>query len=53
MRNNLQYGYMGSTIPINEIQKTVAEEKFGEHGYAFLVSKKGNYIWHPQKELIF
>lgn len=52
MRNNLQYGYMGSTIPINEIQKTVAEEKFGEHGYAFLVSKKGNYIWHPQKELI-
>jgi methyl-accepting chemotaxis protein len=43
---------MGSTIPINEIQKTVAEEKFSEHGYAFLVSKKGSYIWHPQKELI-
>lgn len=52
MKNNVQYGYMGSTIPINEIQKTVSAETFGQSGYAFLVSKKGTYIWHPQKDLV-
>lgn len=52
MRDNRQYGYVGSTIPINEIQKTVSEEKFGKSGYAFLVSKKGTYIWHPNNELV-
>lgn len=52
MKDNRQYGYVGSTIPINEIQKTVSEESFGTSGYAFLVSKKGTYIWHPTSELI-
>ncbi|MGG4413348.1 methyl-accepting chemotaxis protein [Brevibacillus agri] len=52
MKDNRQYGYVGSTIPINEIQKTVSEEKFGHSGYAFLVSKKGTYIWHPNSEVI-
>jgi len=52
MKDNRQYGYVGSTIPINEIQKTVSEEKFGQSGYAFLVSKKGTYIWHPNADLI-
>jgi len=52
MRDNKQYGYVGSTIPINEIQKMVSEEKFGETGYAVLVSKAGSYIWHPNEEMI-
>lgn len=52
MKDNRQYGYVGSTIPINEIQKEVSEEAFGETGYAFLVSKAGTYIWHPDEELI-
>jgi len=52
MKDNRQYGYIGSTIPINEIQKTVSEETFGQSGYALLVSKKGTYIWHPNEELI-
>lgn len=52
MKDNRQYGYVGSTIPINEIQKTVSEEKFGQSGYAFLVSKTGMYIWHPTADLI-
>ncbi|QRG67533.1 methyl-accepting chemotaxis protein [Brevibacillus choshinensis] len=52
MKDNRQYGYVGSTIPINEIQKTVSMEKFGQSGYAFLVSKKGTYIWHPTADLI-
>ncbi|WP_024984497.1 methyl-accepting chemotaxis protein [Brevibacillus borstelensis] len=52
MKNNKQYGYMGSTIPINEIQTTVSEETFGQTGYAFLVSQKGTYVWNPNEELI-
>lgn len=51
-KNDQQYGYVGATIPINEIQSTVSEEKFGQTGNAFLVSKTGNYIWHPNGELI-
>lgn len=52
MKDNKQYGYMGSTIPINEIQNTVSKEAFGLSGYAFLVSKNGTYVWHPDKEKI-
>jgi methyl-accepting chemotaxis protein len=52
MKDNRQYGYVGSTIPINEIQKEVSEEVFGVTGHAFLVSKSGTYIWHPNEELI-
>ncbi|MFG0212282.1 methyl-accepting chemotaxis protein [Brevibacillus porteri] len=52
MKDNRQYGYIGSTIPINEIQKKVSEEKFGQAGYAFLVSKTGTFIYHPNSEYI-
>jgi len=52
MKDNKQYGYMGSTIPINTIQETVSKEVFGTTGYAFLVSKAGTYIWHPNKEAV-
>ncbi|WP_429842439.1 methyl-accepting chemotaxis protein [Brevibacillus sp. FIR094] len=52
MKDNRQYGYIGSTIPINEIQKKVSEEKFGQAGYAFLVSKTGTFIYHPKSEYI-
>ncbi len=52
MKDNKQYGYAGSTIPINEIQNTVSKEAFGESGYAFLISKSGTYVWHPNKESI-
>lgn len=52
MRDNKQFGYMGSTIPINHIQETVSKQTFGKSGYAFLVSKNGTYIWHPTKEKI-
>ncbi|WP_232699057.1 methyl-accepting chemotaxis protein [Brevibacillus daliensis] len=52
MRDGKQYGHIGTTLPINEVQKTVSEKVFGTSGKAFLVSKKGTYIWHPQEELI-
>lgn len=52
MKNNKQYGYMGSTLPINEVQKNVSTQKFGDTGYAFLLSKAGKYIWHPDQQLV-
>ncbi|GEC92089.1 MULTISPECIES: methyl-accepting chemotaxis protein [Brevibacillus] len=52
MKDNRQYGYVGSTIPINEIQQKVSQEKFGQSGYAFLVSKTGTFIYHPTSEYI-
>lgn len=52
MKNNKQYGYMGSTLPIDVVQKNVSTQKFGDTGYAFLLSKTGTYIWHPDKKLV-
>ncbi|MFS0557186.1 methyl-accepting chemotaxis protein [Brevibacillus sp. 179-C9.3 HS] len=52
MKDNRQYGYIGSTIPIDEIQEKVSQEKFGQNGYAFLVSKTGTFIYHPTSEYI-
>lgn len=52
MRDNRQYGYIGSTIPINEIQDKVAQEKFGQKGYGFLVSKTGTFIYHPTADFV-
>ncbi|MBO8163611.1 MAG: methyl-accepting chemotaxis protein [Brevibacillus sp.] len=51
MRDGKQFGYFGSTIPINEIQSYVSEESFGLTGYAFLVSKQGMMVWHPDETL--
>lgn len=50
MKDNKQYGYMGSTLPINEVQKSVSSHKFGDSGFAFLLSKAGTYMWHPNEE---
>lgn len=52
MKDKKQIGYAGSTIPINEIQTYVSEEKFGQTGYAYLISKTGKFLWHPDKEMI-
>ncbi|UNK19184.1 methyl-accepting chemotaxis protein [Paenibacillus sp. N3/727] len=52
MKDGKQYGYIGSTLPIDTVQKSVSTQKFGETGYAFLVSPSGEFIWHPDKELI-
>lgn len=52
MKDGKQYGYMGSTLPINEVQKTVSSQTFGDTGYAFLLSKSGTFMWYPQEELV-
>lgn len=52
MKDGKQYGYMGSTLPINEVQKSVSTQTFGKTGYAFLLSKTGTFMWHPEKELV-
>lgn len=52
MKDGKQYGYMGSTLPINEVQKSVSTQAFGKTGYAFLLSKAGIFMWHPDKELV-
>ncbi|GAA4719425.1 methyl-accepting chemotaxis protein [Brevibacillus fulvus] len=52
MKDGKQYGYMGSTLPINAVQEAVSTQKFGTDGFAFLVSKTGTYMWHPNKELV-
>ncbi|ANY73042.1 methyl-accepting chemotaxis protein [Paenibacillus ihbetae] len=52
MKDGKQYGYMGSTLPINEVQKKVSDQSFGETGYAFLLSRTGTFMWHPSEELV-
>ncbi|AJY74755.1 methyl-accepting chemotaxis protein [Paenibacillus beijingensis] len=52
MRDGKQYGYMGTTLPINSVQKSVSTRKFGASGVAVLLSKSGKYIWHPDPELV-
>lgn len=52
MKDGKQYGYMGSTLPINEVQKKVSAQKFGETGFAFLVSKAGTFMWAPDEGLV-
>ncbi|WP_253735915.1 methyl-accepting chemotaxis protein [Paenibacillus sp. FJAT-26967] len=52
MKGSTQTGYAGATIQINEIQRYVSEEKFGESGYAYLVTKSGMFLWHPDNEMI-
>lgn len=52
MKDGKQYGYMGGTLPINEVQKSVADTAFSKTGYAFLLSKSGKFMWHPDKELV-
>lgn len=52
MKDGKQYGYMGSTLPINAVQESVSSQKYGKNGYAFLVSKAGKFLWHPEKELV-
>lgn len=52
MKDGKQYGYMGSTLPINEVQKKVSSQTFGETGYAFLLSKAGKFMWHPDEEIV-
>lgn len=52
MKEGKQYGYIGSTLPINEVQKSVSSQNFSKTGYAFLVSKSGKFMWHPDKELV-
>ncbi|MGV2795157.1 methyl-accepting chemotaxis protein, partial [Clostridium perfringens] len=49
MKDGKQYGYMGSTLPINAVQESVSSQKYGKSGYAFLVSKAGKFLWHPEK----
>lgn len=52
MKDGKQYGYMGSTLPINEVQKKVSSQTFGKTGYAFLLSKAGKFMWHPDEEIV-
>ncbi|WP_223070192.1 methyl-accepting chemotaxis protein [Paenibacillus caui] len=52
MKDGKQYGYMGSTLPIDAVQKAVSTQKFGKDGYAFLISKAGKIMWHPDKNLV-
>ncbi|WP_106769001.1 methyl-accepting chemotaxis protein [Paenibacillus faecalis] len=52
MEDGKQYGYIGATLPINEVQKSVSNQKFGETGYAFLVNSTGRFFWHPDEELV-
>ncbi|MGG3284192.1 methyl-accepting chemotaxis protein [Paenibacillus solani] len=52
MEDGKQYGYMGSTLPINEIQNKVSNQTFGTTGYAFLLSKAGTFMWSPEEELV-
>lgn len=51
MKNGKQYGYMGSTLPINEVQQKVSDLTFGDTGYAFLLSPSGTFMWHPSEDL--
>ena len=52
MKGGKQYGYMGSTLPINVVQESVSKTTFGKTGYAYLLSKTGQYMWHPDEELV-
>ncbi|MBX4150959.1 methyl-accepting chemotaxis protein [Paenibacillus sp. FSL W7-1279] len=52
MKDGKQYGYMGSTLPINEVQKKVSSQTFGDTGYAFLLSKAGTFMWHPSEDFV-
>ncbi len=52
MKDGKQYGYMGSTLPIDKVQETVSTQKFGTKGYAFLLSNDGKFMWHPEKEMV-
>ncbi|NMO97351.1 methyl-accepting chemotaxis protein [Paenibacillus lemnae] len=52
MKDGKQYGYMGSTLPINTVQESVSKFKFGETGYAFLLSEKGLFMWHHNNDLV-
>ncbi|MEK3732169.1 MULTISPECIES: methyl-accepting chemotaxis protein [Paenibacillus] len=51
MKDGKQYGYMGSTLPINEVQQKVSDLTFGDSGFAFLLSAAGTIMWHPNEEL--
>ncbi|UNK19182.1 methyl-accepting chemotaxis protein [Paenibacillus sp. N3/727] len=52
MKDGKQYGYMGSTLPIDEVQKSVSTQTFGKTGYAYLLSNSGKFMWHPDKDYV-
>jgi methyl-accepting chemotaxis protein len=47
-----QYGVLGANLSIETISRTLNAQSFDGSGYAFLVSKSGKILVHPEKALI-
>ena len=50
--DNKFIGVVGVDIPFNPIQELVAQAKYFDNGYGFLVSDHGTIIAHPEQEVI-
>lgn len=46
-------GVVVCDIDLGWLERTIADLSFGKSGYAFLMSRNGVYITHPQQELVF
>jgi len=47
-----QVGDVVCELSLLELNESINSIKIGERGYAFLITQEGNYITHPQKDLI-
>lgn len=52
VRDDKVIGVLATTMNIDYIKDLLKEIKIGESGYAILLDEKGNFIYHPNAELI-
>ena len=50
--NNTTVGEVICELSLNDLNDSINSREIGERGFAFLVSKTGDFITHPRKELI-
>ncbi|MDK2809114.1 MAG: methyl-accepting chemotaxis protein [Clostridiales bacterium] len=51
-KNGTVEGVLAVSINISYINSVLSNVKIGKNGYAFLIDKDGNFIYHPDEKLI-
>lgn len=50
--NGKELGVVAMDLLLTELTEKVSTEKFGETGYAFMIDKTGQFLAHPNKDLV-